>query len=260
MNTFMPKKTSKSEKQAMIDAELKNAISALKKPNRELAGKAIADTAEKRAVPASQSRKAKKPVRNPLFQGIQITATPRTNRLKNVPLGTDLPSSAKTIGSAESSFIPASSMPSVPQSVARSSLQVPGKNPLFAFVQATPTRRSTLGHPEQAADVSLCPASSPLHVRRSSAQLFNAVPDSAIKTTSVVSASHGVLETPSRPRFEDKLQYSHPEVPKYDSDKRNFTREEPSLPPHKMQVPVIEEPSIYKSLGWDDADDVDDLS
>lgn len=44
-----PKANNKAEKQAIIEAELKEAISAMKKPNRELAGKSIVETAEKRA-------------------------------------------------------------------------------------------------------------------------------------------------------------------------------------------------------------------
>lgn len=46
----------KAKKQASIDDELKNAIAALKKPNRELAGKTFAETVEQRILPTSLSR------------------------------------------------------------------------------------------------------------------------------------------------------------------------------------------------------------
>ena len=46
----------KAKKQAIIEAELKDAISALKRPNRELAGKTLVETAEKRAALASHAR------------------------------------------------------------------------------------------------------------------------------------------------------------------------------------------------------------
>lgn len=46
----------KAKKKASIEAELKEAISALKKPNRELAGKALVETAEKRSASASYPR------------------------------------------------------------------------------------------------------------------------------------------------------------------------------------------------------------
>ncbi|EHL02415.1 hypothetical protein M7I_1490 [Glarea lozoyensis 74030] len=83
LGSFNAATNAKAAKQAKIDAELKDAISALKKPNRELAGKALVETAERRSTSASHSRKSKKPVRNPLFQGIQISATPKTNRNAN---------------------------------------------------------------------------------------------------------------------------------------------------------------------------------
>lgn len=43
----------KALKQAKMEAELKEAISAIKKPNRQMAGKVIAEEAEKRAVTSS---------------------------------------------------------------------------------------------------------------------------------------------------------------------------------------------------------------
>lgn len=46
----------KAKKQASINDELKNAIAALKKPNRELAGKNFAETIEQRTMPLSVSR------------------------------------------------------------------------------------------------------------------------------------------------------------------------------------------------------------
>lgn len=39
----------KAQKKALVEAELKDAITALRRPNRELAGKAIVEAAEKRA-------------------------------------------------------------------------------------------------------------------------------------------------------------------------------------------------------------------
>lgn len=54
----------KAKKKASIDAELKEAISALKKPNRELAGKALAETAEKRSATPSHSNRSKLKLEN----------------------------------------------------------------------------------------------------------------------------------------------------------------------------------------------------
>ncbi|PYH44459.1 uncharacterized protein BP01DRAFT_357770 [Aspergillus saccharolyticus JOP 1030-1] len=61
--------------------ELDAAINALRKPNRELVAKDIADDAVKRystgAASGSSSRKPKNPVRNPMGQGVQVAATPK---------------------------------------------------------------------------------------------------------------------------------------------------------------------------------------
>lgn len=56
LNNLVPGPDAKAMKQAKIDAELKDAIAALKKPNRELAAKTLAETAEKRSVSASHPR------------------------------------------------------------------------------------------------------------------------------------------------------------------------------------------------------------
>lgn len=56
MSSLAPKVSAKRRTQVDIESELKEAISALKKPNRELAGKALAESAEKRSASAPNSR------------------------------------------------------------------------------------------------------------------------------------------------------------------------------------------------------------
>lgn len=56
LSSLAPDPNTKARKQAKIESELKEAIAALKKPNRELAGKSFAETAEQRAVPAPHPR------------------------------------------------------------------------------------------------------------------------------------------------------------------------------------------------------------
>ncbi|RAL63820.1 hypothetical protein DID88_003463 [Monilinia fructigena] len=143
MSTLAPDPNSKAKKQAAIDAELKDAILALKKPNRELAGKMLAETAERRSASAVHPRKSKKPVRNPLFQGfqsVQIKATPKTNRQKDV-----FGESQSTVGGSRNSeemelgVIPPSSVSAVPQSTVRHSYD---RDPFRDSIQATPSRIS----------------------------------------------------------------------------------------------------------------------
>ncbi|KAJ5158730.1 DNA replication regulator Sld3 [Penicillium coprophilum] len=65
--------------------ELDAAINALRKPNRELVSKDLADDASKRVTSGGgSSRKSRNPVRNPFGEGVQVMATPRGNRKKDV--------------------------------------------------------------------------------------------------------------------------------------------------------------------------------
>jgi len=49
MSSLLPEMNPKARQKAIVAAELKDAISALKRPNRELAGKSIVETAEQRS-------------------------------------------------------------------------------------------------------------------------------------------------------------------------------------------------------------------
>lgn len=74
--------------QMLVDQkkELDAAINALRKPNRELVAKDVADAADKRlSTGGGSSRKPKNPVRNPLGHGVQVMATPKKgSRRKDV--------------------------------------------------------------------------------------------------------------------------------------------------------------------------------
>jgi DNA replication regulator SLD3 len=65
--------------------ELDDAINALRKPNRTLVSKDFMDTAVQRTV--TNSRKSRNPVRNPAGIGVQVTATPKINRKRDVHVG-----------------------------------------------------------------------------------------------------------------------------------------------------------------------------
>jgi len=181
---------------------------------------------------------------------------------------------AKSIESSQSAIIPVSSLPRIPQSALRPSYEgMAKKNPLYSAVQATPTRkaapRSTqrgglLSAPEH--DYTGYLPSSPLHVRRSSAQLFTAAPDPNAKELSTYSF-HGIQETPVKRRQEMMFDHSHPGLSGPGSDKENDEIERSEIEKRKTLMTALSqetgrtEENIYKSLGWDDADDdIDDLA
>ncbi|KAJ5794112.1 DNA replication regulator Sld3 [Penicillium paradoxum] len=81
--------------------ELDAAIQALRKPNRELVSKDLADDASKRVTNGGgSSRKSRNPVRNPFGEGVQVMATPRGNRKKDVVVG--LPSQSRSLAPSRS--------------------------------------------------------------------------------------------------------------------------------------------------------------
>lgn len=76
--------------QMLVDQkkELDAAIHAIRKPNRELVAKDIAeDVVERTSRGGGSSRKPKNPVRNPMGEGVQVMATPRGNRKKDAVIG-----------------------------------------------------------------------------------------------------------------------------------------------------------------------------
>ncbi|KAJ6145061.1 DNA replication regulator Sld3 [Penicillium chermesinum] len=98
------RQTDSKSRRAQILAEQKKeldaAILALRKPNRELVAKDIANDATKRAsTGGGSSRKPKNPVRNPLGQGVQVMATPRGNRKKDAAVGMPPPAQNSLVNS-----------------------------------------------------------------------------------------------------------------------------------------------------------------
>ncbi|KAK3310398.1 DNA replication regulator SLD3-domain-containing protein [Chaetomium strumarium] len=101
----------KAQKKAQVEAELKDAISALKKPNRTLAVKDYIEAAEMRAT-VGQLKKMKKPASR--ASAVQVKATPANNRYKDA-LAADASKSqpAPFLGlpPSSASVVPASTLP-----------------------------------------------------------------------------------------------------------------------------------------------------
>ncbi|KAF2154584.1 hypothetical protein K461DRAFT_311018 [Myriangium duriaei CBS 260.36] len=70
------------KKQAEVDSKLKEAISALKKPNRALAGREMADVAEQRERMAQAREKALKSQKTRQRSAVQVDATPKHSRIR----------------------------------------------------------------------------------------------------------------------------------------------------------------------------------
>ncbi|KAL3458804.1 DNA replication regulator SLD3-domain-containing protein [Aspergillus heterothallicus] len=124
--------------------ELDAAILTLRKPNRELVAKDIAQDVEKRLT-SSSSRKPKNPVRNPHGQGVQVMATPSKTRKRDAAVSLPLPKSmvrSKPKTSSASFSSPFTAEPQViPGSVIRPSSFSDGTFTAEIAVQETPSRR-----------------------------------------------------------------------------------------------------------------------
>ncbi|RYP74230.1 hypothetical protein DL771_003163 [Monosporascus sp. 5C6A] len=111
----------KARKEAMVKAELQDAISALRRPNRDVVGKAMAEAAERRATTTlSQLKKSKKPTQHPRLPNV-VKATPVAGRFRDA-LARDAhsqPAGATHTGWIEADNFPPSSASLIPSSAPR---------------------------------------------------------------------------------------------------------------------------------------------
>ncbi|KAL4741403.1 DNA replication regulator SLD3-domain-containing protein [Aspergillus similis] len=273
--------------------ELDAAILALRKPNRELVAKDIAQDAEKRA---SSSRKPKNPVRNPLGQGVQVMATPSKVRKRDAVVGlSPLPKSitrskSKTTDASSSSFT------SEPQVIPGSTIK-PSSLPYAAdaAVQETPSRRpprpsdSSKDTTEPAVAETPIPGTGNLFrvPRRPASRTTETGPMTPVRSQHVdntditpLDARHieTSLPPPPPPLFalptkinpsKSPMVFETPPKPKHVSGpvpvvtarRSSFSESGPvsalaSVPKEAQVVPVTPEKSIYSALGWDDDDDL----
>ncbi|KAJ9389641.1 hypothetical protein DTO063F5_2134 [Paecilomyces variotii] len=264
--------------------ELDAAINALKKPNRELVAKDIAETAERR-VSSGSSRKSKNPVRNPLGQGVQVMATPRGSRKKDMTSGLPQPKSfvrssvkhnQSSPFSSNVSVVPGSAVrPSHAPKAPESSMPTPNvrqkdddaiqetpsrgmsklSNPLVAMVKEGSESQPSSKYSGNLFKVPTLPPprsvmdaepTTPLPSRQSNARtLFEELPFGGTPSA--------IQETPPRqgarehPVLEDVAPSSP--APVLDTPVKSGPRRPVVNPPN---IPVTPDKSIYAQLGWDD--------
>ncbi|EEY18328.1 conserved hypothetical protein [Verticillium alfalfae VaMs.102] len=224
----------KAQKKAIVDAELRNAISMLRKPNREMANLDVVEAAERRTSGGlSHTRKTKKPVRHPLFQSVQVKATPANNRFRDAL--------AEAGGSAKmpAIFMPPSSASMIPSTAKRRSTSDYFGSFSSSAVKATPSRpraSAPLGAPHDEPSI---PPSSPLMARVPATTPAQPRPR-AMRSPSPIGAH--IFDTPVKAA----TSFSLPED------------EIAATPVMKTAAPAEKKASsIYEKLGWDD--DFDDL-
>ncbi|KAG8626724.1 hypothetical protein KVT40_005669 [Elsinoe batatas] len=135
---------SRRKKQVEVENKLKEAISALKKPNRVLAGKELADVAEQRELMAQAREKASKAQRARQRQQIQVDATPKHSRLRPDLITTTPPAKHTTVdirhphSSSTTSRIASSGVRPHTHDLDENDILETGHRPRHLAVEATP--------------------------------------------------------------------------------------------------------------------------
>lgn len=268
--------------------ELDAAIHALRRPNRELVAKDIAEDADKRTTPGGggSSRKQKNPVRNPLGQGVQVMATPKGSRKRDAIF--NLPPPPLPINMVRS--FPGHSIERSPPPDESDAQMVPGSTVRpssfsgtsgrdMGVIQGTPTRRPNkpFESPCLSKSKSATYTSNTLFRvpnRPSSTQPTEMAPSTPISSRHIPIAqpqfNYSVTETP--PRKQQQPAAPVPDSPAVASEpaatavlstpvKKSTAQETPVkknflAPGDSSVVPVTPEKSIYEHLGWNDEDDL----
>ncbi|KAI1265750.1 DNA replication regulator SLD3-domain-containing protein [Xylariaceae sp. FL1019] len=274
----------KEKRDAFVKAELQDAISTLRRPNRESVSIEIVEASERRATTSlSQLRKSRKPTQHPRFQDV-VKATPAGNRFHNVLESNRHPRSASSLQVSdaipEEYDVPSSSR--VPESAPRKrlpkeasdreALSLPNTHALIRDqVTATPAKPSTLSRPFVSApddEDGVVPASSPVMSRKISQPKFLAVK----KPVTLDHRDSGIGMLPSSPRLtltatpmkvRQNGVFQHMDhYVTVTPVKRRLSDSVPVSTAGKNEntepLPEAERATktVYQRLGWDDYDDL----
>ena len=129
----------KKKKQIDVEEKLRDAISGLRKPNRDVASKALAEATEQRQIIAQARAKASQLQRQRSSNNIQIDATPKHGRTKMI---TATPNDHHHVSAhvPSSSVVPSSSMRPPPAMLADDEVPQTGHRSHTTLMQTTPTR------------------------------------------------------------------------------------------------------------------------
>ncbi|KAG5966015.1 hypothetical protein E4U58_002627 [Claviceps cyperi] len=137
----------KADKKALVEAELKDAISALRKPNRGVVGIAMAEADEVKASASQSVKKTRRTARSTLAPSIQVKATPANNRFKDaLPIKLESTSTDRPQSNSEDLIPPSSIGHMVPSTEHRHGHRdalADSTSPAMDFLAETPVRAST---------------------------------------------------------------------------------------------------------------------
>lgn len=201
----------------------------------------------------------KKPVRNPLAQSVQVMATPRGNRQKDVYGGLPFASQSQGQPLPEINEIPPSSALRAISSTPRNRVQ---KSRPTATIEQTPSRAGSKLARSSRLDMSSSNVENQIEQPGLTPMMSLQKPKYALNSpyTIMKSSNFPILETPSKPSqvIIHTIADLGEEI-KSTPIKRlhNNTPLSPIQNPECSRSATKDEICIYKTLGWDD--DIDDL-
>ncbi|KAI1347611.1 DNA replication regulator SLD3-domain-containing protein [Xylaria sp. FL0043] len=277
---------SKEKRAAFVKAELQDAISTLRRPNRDIVGKAMAEADERRAVTSlSQLRKSRKPTQFNRFQSV-VKATPVGSRFRDA-LAKERDSqsslSQRFDAVAEEQAPPSSMVPSsAPRKRDREAAfgSEPATHPTLDTlvteqIIATPAKTSALNHNFLSApqpDEGVVLASSPVMARKLSQPSFvtKARPatlghrDSGVETAPSPGKFSVLAETPVKSRnvivsMDDYITVTPVKRRMLDNGASvTLSGTETNDTGNNVENRPGRKMTIFERLGWDD--DYDDLA
>jgi DNA replication regulator SLD3 len=240
--------TAKLKQKQRVEEDLKEAITALKKPNRGLAASGYVDEVEGRGVgPSSRSRKQLNPTRK-VVKDIQVTATPRVGR-RTKDMVEQTPSHHSHVSNPFARLSTAMTSPSgfrIPSSGSRQPALVPGT------VHRSATGRHLVHH-----NIAETPSKAP------NAKVFDA--GTARRTIFATPSKTNVNATTDEDVFETPAKAINNAQPAFTNMPPAAVFATPTKPTSIPRTEATsgagsgnaqtEESSIYAALGWDDDDD-----
>jgi DNA replication regulator SLD3 len=245
--------TAKLKQKQRVEEELKDAITALKKPNRGLAAGGYVEDVERRGLGStSRSRKQLNPMRK-VVKDVQVTATPKVGR-RTKDMVENTPSHHHYISNPfarlSTSAAPPSSDFFIPSSASRQPAIVPGT------VHRSATGRH-IAHQNVAETPSKAPNTKAFDSGAARRTIFATPSKPTLASTgrTVHSASH-VFESPVKAvGSSPTTTASLPHTAIAATPIKPFSVSVRNVSPAVSSQPAEEEVSIYASLGWDDDDD-----
>lgn len=250
----------KASRKALVDAQVKDAIAALRKPNREVVGQAMEEADQQRALAAkskslfqpgyqavSNNNTEARKVQRSLGSSVQVKATPANNRFRDVFARDDM--DPDTPLHHLDDVIPPSSIGAfIPSTGQRNGFRNPmdlNTSPAIDTVGSTPTKKATAAN----------------FIRRQNDEPI--VPPSPLARTS----------NPARPLSANPSANNRLQLPKVHEEREHS--QQPSdhvfATPAKKQQQILSaspvgqlqlqgqaktQKSIYETLGWDDDYDI----